>query len=452
MASSAGLSFASFFLPSLPAGAGRARTLDEWTDALIQPATLTELAVLLACVLLAWLLVRLAQRTSGSSDRSSILFGRRAIDGVLFPLLLLLFAYVAQGLLARWLPLVAFPVAIPVLLSLAVIRLGAKVLQAAFSNAPWVRALERTISWLAWLAMALWVSGLLPVILDELDQIKWKVGGSVLSVRTLLEGALTAGVVLLLTLWISSAIEARLLRSATGGELSLRKAVSNATRAVLMFVGLLLALSAVGIDLTALSVLGGAIGVGVGLGLQKLVASYVSGFVILAERSVRIGDNVRIDGFEGCVTHINARYSVIRALSGRESIVPNEMFISFRVENLSLSDLQVQQSTVISVGYDSDVDHVMALLTAAAMAEDRVLRDPAPGVNLTNFGADGIELTLNYWMTDPENGQQNLRSRVNLGILKALREHGIAIPYPQRVVHWPASAVGTPVAPDTPRR
>jgi small-conductance mechanosensitive channel len=242
-------------------------------------------------------------------------------------------------------------------------------------------------------------------------------------------------VVLLITLWISSAIEARLLRSATGNELSLRKAVSNAVRAVLMFVGLLIALSSVGIDLTALSVLGGAIGVGVGFGLQKLAASYVSGFVMLAERSVRIGDNVRVDTFEGRITDINARYTVVRAPSGRESIVPNEMFISSRIENLSLSDPQVLQSTVVSVGYDSDVELVMRLLIEAALKQDRVLRDPAPGVNLTNFGADGLEFTLNYWMADPENGQQNLRSRINLGILASLRSHGIDIPYPQRVVH-----------------
>jgi len=188
-------------------------------------------------------------------------------------------------------------------------------------------------------------------------------------------------------------------------------------------------------------VLGGAVGVGVGFGLQKLAANYVSGFVMLAERSVRIGDNVRVDTFEGRITDINARYTVVRAPSGRESIVPNEMFISTRIENLSLSDTQVLQSTVISVGYDSDVELVMRLLSEAALKQDRVLRNPGPGVNLTNFGADGLEFTLNYWMTDPENGQQNLRSRVNLAILESLRVHGIDIPYPQRVVHTRVSVV-----------
>jgi small-conductance mechanosensitive channel len=413
----------------------RIDNLDAWFAALAQPTTLTELAALVACALLAWLVVRVAGRARMAVDNTSILFGRRVIDGVLFPLLLLFLAYAAKALLERMFPLALFKVAIPVLVSLAAIRLGVKVLQVAFKDAPLVRALERTISWLAWIAMVLWVSGLLPVVLDELDDIKWKIGNSNLSVRTMLEGAVTAGVVLLITLWISSAIESRLLRKATGNELSLRKAVSNAVRAVLMFVGLMLALSSVGIDLTALSVLGGAIGVGVGFGLQKLAANYVSGFVMLAERSVRIGDNIRVDTFEGRITDINARYTVVRAPSGRESIVPNEMFISTRVENLSLSDPQVLQSTVVSVGYDSDVELVMRLLNEAALKQDRVLRDPGPGANLTNFGADGLEFTLNYWMADPENGQQNLRSRINLAILESLRAHNIEIPYPQRVVH-----------------
>ncbi len=440
MASASAVNLRSFAPPE------RIEGLDGWFAALTRPSALTELGMLIACALLAWLVVHVLSRSRRLAGESSILFGRRIVDGVLFPLLLLAFGYAAKTLLEQMFPLAVFKVAIPVLVSLAVIRLGVKVLQVAFKNAPVVRMLERSISWLAWIAMVLWVSGLLPVILDELDDIKWKVGGSMISVRTMIEGALTAGVVLLITLWISSAIESRLLRSATGSELSLRKAISNATRAVLMFVGLLLALSSVGIDLTALSVLGGAIGVGVGFGLQKLAASYVSGFVMLAERSVRIGDNVRVDTFEGRITDINARYTVVRAASGRESIVPNEMFISSRIENLSLTDTQVLQSTVVSVGYDSDVELVMRLLNEAALNQQRVLHEPGPGVNLTNFGADGLEFTLNYWMTDPENGQQNLRSQINLAILKSLREHHIDIPYPQRVIHTRADAPGEPQA------
>jgi small-conductance mechanosensitive channel len=410
-------------------------SLDDWITALLQPSALTEVAVLLACICFSWVVIRLARRAASKRDEYSILFGRRTVDGVLFPLLLFILAYSSRTLLAEVMPVAVFKVAVPVLLSLLVIRIIVKVLQAAFKNAPLVRSLERTFSWLAWLFMVLWVSGLLPVVLDELDSIKWKIGSSTVSVRNMLEGAVTASIVIIITLWISAAIESRLLRSAKGGELSLRKALSNASRAILLFFGLMLALSAVGIDLSALSVVAGAVGVGIGFGLQKLAASYVSGFVMLAERSVRIGDSVKVDGFEGVITDIKARYTVVRSLMGRESIVPNEIFISNRIENFSLTDLQVVLFTTITVGYDSDQDLVMRLLTDAAVAQQRVLKEPPPSVNLVHFAPDGLEFVLYYSINDPENGQQNVSSLVNLHVLRSLREHRIEIPYPQRVVH-----------------
>lgn len=423
--------------------AGSAKPIDDfdlWLSGFTQPTVLLELAALVVCVLFAWGMTWLLRRAVGAEEnQASITFGRRIVDGVMFPLLLLVLGYIARALLLKVMPLAAFKLVIPVLVSLVVIRVGVKVLQVAFATAPWVRVLERSISWVAWLTMVLWVSGLLPVVLSEMDQIIWSVGSTQLSLLTLLEGVLTAGAVLILSLWVSSAIEARLLRKAVGGDLSLRKAVSNATRALLMFMGLIIALSAVGIDLTALSVLGGAIGVGIGFGLQKLASNYVSGFVILAERSMRIGDNVRVDNFEGRITDINARYTVIRSLTGRESIVPNELLIINRVENLSLADNRVWQSTIVSVAYDSDVEQVTALLMEAALAQERVLRDPGPSVALSAFGADGLEFTLGYWIGDPENGQLNLRSLINRGILKALRAHQIEIPYPQRVLHMSAA-------------
>ncbi len=402
-----------------------------WLAAFAQPTVLLELASLALCVLLAWVLVRALRQVLGRAERS-ILFGRKDLDGVLFPLLLLCLGFGARALLDRYINIAVLNLAVPVLLALVAIRTGVKVLQIAFSQAGWVRALEHTISWLAWLAMVLWVSGLLPALLNALDQISWKVGNAHLSVRNIIEGLLTASVVMIITLWMSAGIEARLLRSATGGELSLRKALSNATRALLMFVGLIVALSAVGIDLTALSVLGGALGVGIGLGLQKLAANYVSGFVILTERNLRIGDFVKVENFEGVITEINARYTVVRGQTGRESIVPNEVLISTRVENLSLEDAVVAQSTQVQVGFDSDVPQVMDLLRDAALAQPRVLKDPAPSVQLSQFAADGLEFTLVYWIKDLQNGQGNLRSDVNVAVLQALRAHAVVIPAPVR--------------------
>jgi small-conductance mechanosensitive channel len=393
-----------------------------------------ELLLFLACIAMAWFLVWGVRRVTPQWDLS-VLLGRRLFDGVLFPSLLLVLVFITRAVLAKLQALWIFDFLVPVCFSLAVIRLGAKVLQVTFKSADWVRPLERSLSWLAWAAVVLWLTGLLPLVLEELDQIKWKIGASHLSVRTLIEGGLTAVLVMLLTLWVSSAIEAKLLKSSSGSELSLRKAVSNAVTSLLLFVGLMLSLSAVGIDLTALSVLGGAVGVGIGFGLQKLAANYVSGFVILAERSMRIGDSVKVDGFEGRISDIKARYTVIRSLTGRESIVPNEMLINSRVENLSLADSRILQSTQVTVAYGTDVDGVMQILLQACKEQNKVLKEPQPFVTLTNFGADGLEFGAHYWVDEQQAGLLTLKSEINIRILQLLQAEGIEIPYPQRVVH-----------------
>ncbi|MEI6548918.1 MAG: mechanosensitive ion channel domain-containing protein [Betaproteobacteria bacterium] len=393
-----------------------------------------ELLLFLACITVTWFLVWVVRRATPQWDLS-VLLGRHLLDGVLFPTLLLGLVFITRAVWAKSHAVWIFDFLVPVCFSLAVIRLGVKVLQVTFKSAEWVRPIERSLSWLAWAAVVLWLTGLLPLVLEELDQIKWKIGASHLSVRTLIEGGLTAGLVMLLTLWVSSAIESKLLKSSTGSELSLRKAVSNAVTSLLLFVGLMLSLSAVGIDLTALSVLGGAVGVGIGFGLQKLAANYVSGFVILAERSMRIGDSVKVDGFEGRISDIKARYTVIRSLTGRESIVPNEMLINSRVENLSLADSRILQSTQVTVAYGTDVDGVMQLLMQACEAQNKVLKDPLPFVTLTNFGADGLEFGAHYWVDEQQAGLLTLKSEINIRILQLLQAKGIEIPYPQRVVH-----------------
>jgi len=404
-----------------------------WSQMNTHQAT-QELLLFVACLAVTWLLVWGVRRATPQWDLS-VLLGRRLLDGVLFPSLLLGLVFITRAVWAKSHPLWIFDFLVPVCFSLAVIRLGVKVIQVTFKSAEWVKPIERSLSWLVWAAVVLWLTGLLPLVLEELDQIKWKIGASHLSVRTLIEGGFTAGLVMLLTLWVSSAIETKLLKSSSGSELSLRKAVGNAVTSLLLFVGLMLSLSAVGIDLTALSVLGGAVGVGIGFGLQKLAANYVSGFVILAERSMRIGDSVKVDGFEGRISDIKARYTVIRSLTGRESIVPNEMLINSRVENLSLADSSILQSTQVTVAYGTDVDGVMQLLMQACEAQNKVLKDPLPFVTLTNFGADGLEFGAHYWVDEQQAGLLTLKSEINIRILQLLQAKGIEIPYPQRVVH-----------------
>ena len=408
---------------------------DELIDligSLAKPGALAELGILAACLALAWGVVRLLR--GRSAPEGSIWFGKRIFDGVLFPVLALALAFGARLVLSGTVKPAVFKLAIPMLISLVVIRLSVRVLGVTFPLARLVRVIERSISWLAWIAVVLWVTGVLPLVMDALDDVHWKLGAAQVTLRNIVEGTLTAGLVMVLALWASAAIEKRLLRG-SGNDLSIRKMAANIVRALLLFVGLLFALSAVGIDLTALSVLGGAIGVGLGFGLQKIAANYISGFVVLAERSLRIGDMVKVDGFEGRITDIRTRYTVIRALNGRESVVPNEMLITQRVENASLADPKVAMTTAVQVAYGSDVRALIEAIGTAVAAVPRVLADPAPTCQLADFAADGIALGIVFWILDPENGQGNVRSDVNLAVLELLDAMGVEIPFPQRVLH-----------------
>lgn len=262
----------------------------------------------------------------------------------------------------------------------------------------------------------------------------FQLGKSHISLQNVVEAFVACLVVIMLALWLTRSIEKRLLRRVID-DLSLRRIATNIVRAMLLVMSLLITLAAIGVDLTALSIFGGALGVGLGFGMQKLAANYVSGFVVLFERSVRIGDNIRIDNFEGRITDITTRYTLVKAVNGREAVIPNEKLMTERVENLSLTDRKLLVTSPVSVAYNSDVELVRRLLTQAAAGAARVMLEPAPVAHLAAFGADGLEFTLCYWIGDPENGQLNVQSEVNMAVLNSFRQHGIEIPYPQRVVH-----------------
>jgi small-conductance mechanosensitive channel len=422
------------------------KSLQQALAELTPQGAMVEFAVLAGSLAVAYGLVWLLHRGAQSTGRS-IWFGARLYDGVLFPLAALL-----AGVIARWglkdvLPVGLLRLAVPILTSLVVIRLSVQVLRTAFPSSLLVRRLERTVSWIVWGGLALWLTGALPFLAEEMEGVQWRIGGASVSLLMLLQGTLSAGVVLLLVLWLSATIEAQLLKGAVGTSISARKMAANATRAMLLLIGVLVALTAVGIPISALSVLGGAIGVGIGFGLQKLVANYISGFVILAEGSLRIGDLVKVDNFEGHITDIKTRYTVVRSLGGRESIVPNEMLLTQRIENASLADRNVLVSTVVQVAYGTDLDALMAQLLQATRAVPRVLSDPGPGIQLSAFAADGLELTVLFWIADPENGQGSAKSAVNLALLAAIQAAGVAIPYPQRVLHGLPAVAPPPAQP-----
>ncbi|NUZ05007.1 mechanosensitive ion channel [Schlegelella sp. ID0723] len=418
-------------------------TFDELVRSLTQRSAAAELLAIAGCLVLAWLIVRLLR--GRERPVGSVWFGNRIVDGVLFPVLALALAFAARVTLENTIRPAVFRVAIPILVSLAVIRLSARVLRATFPQSRWVTAVERSVSWLAWIAVVLWVTGISPQLLDAMDEVRWKVGATQMTLRNLVEGTITASFVLVLALWVSAAVERKLL-AGSGHDLSIRKMIATIVRTLLLFVGLLLALSAVGIDLTALSVFGGAVGVGLGFGFQKIASNYISGFVILAERSLRIGDMVKVDNFEGRITDIRTRYTLIRSPNGRQAIVPNETLITQRVENASLADPRLALTTSVLVAYGTDVRAVQTLLCEAVRPVPRVIDDPAPIVMLSAFTPDGIELTVQFSINDADKGQGNVKSAVNLAVLDALNAAGVRIAQPQRVLQAGESLAGAVAA------
>jgi small-conductance mechanosensitive channel len=268
---------------------------------------------------------------------------------------------------------------------------------------------------------------------QQLSAVKILWGGKPVGLEQLIASVLT-GLLAMWVVWrIGRHFERRVLAWAPSGDLSLKKMIGNTFRPVVAVVAVLLALSIMGVDLTALAVVSGAIGVGIGLGLQKLAANYISGFVILAERSIRIGDWVRVAGFEGQVTDIRARCTTLRSLTGVEAVIPNETLTVERVENLSLSDRLLWLSIQVTLAPGTDAERAAAVLEAAALSQARVLHDPAPAAALSELSLDGPVFTLGFWIADPENGQLSVRASINRAVMQGLEAAGLSLATPRRL-------------------
>ena len=201
-------------------------------------------------------------------------------------------------------------------------------------------------------------------------------------------------------------------------------------RAILILVSVLVSLGLVGLDLTVLSVFGGALGVGLGLGMQRIASNYVSGFIILFERSLSIGDPIAVDKYSGRVARINTRYTVLQALDGTQTLLPNEMLITGVVTNQSGTNRAVRLNTKITVAYDSDLNEVMTLLARQADEVERVVAEPAPSAQLNAFGPHGYELELGFSIVDPEKGSGGVISAVNRNIYALVHAGAIRLGLP----------------------
>jgi small-conductance mechanosensitive channel len=413
---------------------------DTWSTLIQAPEFWWEVGVLVLAAVGAWLVHRalsqgLETRTEQSTEYAVRHLALRTLQRIQFPISMLLGVLAGRALLQhQGNPIDLLNLAVPLLTSLASIRLAVYFLRKTFRPGPAMKAWESLISTSIWIVVALHLLGWLPAVLEGLDGMALQVGNNRISVLATLKLILAMALLWVLALWLARMIENRIVQ-AHYVNASMQVALVKLSKFVLLVLAFLLALDAVGIDLTALTVFGGALGVGLGFGLQRIASNFISGFIVLFDRSIRPGDVITIGDTFGWVLELRARYVVVRDREGVERLIPNETLITNEVINWSYSDRNVRLRIPVSISYDNDPEQALALLLEAAKASPRVLAQPAPASRLMAFGDSGIELELRVWIKDPEAGMANVRSDINLAIWRAFKQAGIVIPYPQHDLH-----------------
>ncbi|PHV09718.1 mechanosensitive ion channel family protein [Chitinimonas sp. BJB300] len=409
--------------------------LEEFQRAgLTEPHLGMQLLVLLGSAILAWVFSRLLRPKLRKSGAENWRFGSEGIARLLFPLLFWLSVELATFIWREGHSVTLLRLSTSLLSTMVLVRAAVYLLQEVFAQSVWIR---RAIPWVAgvlWLGFALHITGLLPEIQTGLDSVSFNIGKQRISILLILHGLISIAITMLFTLWLGRLFEQRMM-GAQSINLSLRVVITKIVRTLLIIVGVMIALPLVGIDLTVLSVFSGALGVGLGFGLQKIASNYVSGFIILLDGSIRIGDLVNIDNRQGTITAITSRYVLLKLGDGTEAIIPNETLITNTVLNLSHSDHLLRVVLPVQVAYDTDLEHAISLLIETTHNEARILTEPIAQVFVKGFGESGIDLELAFWIVDPGLGTAALRSQLNIKIWKSFAQHGIEIPYPRRDLH-----------------
>jgi small-conductance mechanosensitive channel len=414
------------------------------------PGFIWQVVAVAASISLALLLSRLVLHWTSAQDRTvpSQDGQVRSLYSMLWPIAAFVILAGARMVFLKWQAAPLMTLALPVVGSLALVRLVFYLLRRVFmrgGNAGGLLiAFEKVFATLVWLGLAVHLTGLWPDLIAYLERTSIPTGRHQASLLVIIQAIASIGATLILALWLGAVLEERLMKLGTLHS-SARLVMARAGRASLILVAILLSLSLAGIDLTVLSVFGGALGVGIGLGLQKIVSSYVSGFVILLERSMAVGDMVSVATFYGQVTQINTRYTVIRSLDGIETVVPNDILISGAVQNHSLSDRKLRLATQVTVAYETDVEKLLPKLVDTVREIPRICQDPVPHALLTGFGLNGFELELGFWIDDPENGRGNLLSLVNRAIWRLLNDEKISIPYSQHEIRMSMTVPQSPL-------
>lgn len=424
------------------------RTYEALLETLMSPSHWWQVGVLIGSALIAWYLARNANRYArgllASSPGTAVEVAASLLARATFPAVLGAFCLVASAILGRiGLPSAVVMTASVLALSLAVIRLLVEALKRMLRPGPLLVASEHLISWSVWVIVALYLLGWIEPVRAALDAIALPLGAT----RFSLLDAFTVVVTLLLFIMVAAylgTVVSRRIMAATQVSIGVRVGVVKVMRFALILLAALLALNSVGVDLAALTVFGGALGVGLGFGLQRIAANFISGFILIGDRSIRQGDVITIGDRFGIVKELRARYIVVRDRDGVDTLIPNENVITSDVINWSYEDRAVRLKLPVQVSYGDNPRKALELLLAAAAKHPRVQKFPAPASRLMNFGDNGINLELRFWIRDPEDGVNNVRSDLYLEIWDLFEAAGITIPFPQRDLHlrdgWPQSA------------
>lgn len=396
-----------------------------WSD-----TSLIQLCVLAACFLLADIFSRYVKRGLDKACEKVMAYHRMApyVTPLYRPTLFVLILLIGEFTLASFsLPSLALEIARNLLTAWIVIRIAVYFIRN--------ESVARGVAIFAWSLAALNIVGWLDPITGVLDGTSFAIGdGAELSILEVITGSLTFVLLIWLGLLLARFIEAR-LNDMKALDPSARVLIGKTVKIAILAIAFLAALNSTGIDLTALAVFGGALGVGIGFGLQKVISNFVSGLILLVDRSIKPGDVIEIQGAYGWIDNLAARFTSIVTRDGTEYLIPNEDMITQVVVNWSHSNTRVRRRLPLNVSYSSDLNEAIRLANEAAEENSRVLKAPAPRTLLRGFGDNGVDLELRIWINDPQNGVANVSSEVLLAIWDKFNAAGVEFPFPQRVVH-----------------
>ena len=352
---------------------------------------------------------------------------------IVSPLVILIILYITNAVLNEYQSTNILDIAITLVNAMIVIRLSIYLIRYIIRPSESIKALENIISIIVWVLVALNLFGVLSLVGIELKGIIFNFGEHEFSLLLAIQVVLGIGLSIFTAILFGQFIENRLMK-VKELDMNARVMISKVMRIVLYAVAIVVTLSSLGLNLTFLSVFGGAFGVGLAFGMQKIASNYISGFIILLDKSIHIGDILSIGEHYGVVTVIRSRYTVLKKLDGIEVIIPNETLISENIINHTLTDRKSRISIDVQISYKSSVDKAFEIMLNSAKNESRVLNDPEPSVFLMKFADSGIDLMLSFYIVDPEEGSWGLKSDIYREIWNEFQKHNIEIPYPYRTV------------------